>query len=75
MNDLLTFLQERLQQLEHRKMMIPRYVQRPGAFVGKKDFSLNDLPTIQEQIEETKAAIAGIREYRKQKSVKAIQKR
>lgn len=53
-------LKDRLYQLEHRKMMIPRYVERPGKFLGKKDFALSDLPAIEHQIGETKAAIKGI---------------
>ena len=48
-------------------MMIPRYVAKPLSFVGKKDFSLNDLPKIQEQIDETKAAIKGIELYKQGK--------
>lgn len=59
------FLQDRLTQLEHRKMMIPRYVNRAGNFLGKKDFSLDDLPKIEEEIEETKAAIKGVADWKK----------
>ncbi len=64
--ELISFLRDRLSQLEHRKMMIPRYIEQPGDFLGKKDFSLNDLPLIQWEIAETKAAIKAIEEYRKQ---------
>ena len=59
------FLEDRLAQLEHRKMMIPRYVNRPGNFLGKKDFSLEDLPKIEEEIEETKASLKAIADLKK----------
>jgi hypothetical protein len=64
MSTLTSFLEERLRQLNDRKFMIPRYVKQPGAFAGKKDFSLKDLPKIQEEIEETKAALAGIQKWK-----------
>jgi len=65
MSDLSKILQARLTQLENRKFMIPKYVKRPGKFLGKKDFSLDDLPKIQLEIDETKAAIKAINEFRK----------
>lgn len=46
--------------------MIPRYVERPGSFVGKKDFSLADLPKIQMQIKEATAALKAVNEFRKE---------
>lgn len=65
------FLYDRLNQLQDRKMMIPRYVQRSGAFAGKKkDFSMNDLPKIGDEIEETKVAIKAIEDWRKNKKKK-----
>lgn len=62
---LMYFLEWRLAQLEQRKMMIPRYVERPEKFVGKKDFSLDDMPKIQIEIEETKVAIKAVKSFRK----------
>jgi len=63
------FLQDRLAQLEHRKMMIPRYVERPQKFAGtKKDFTLDMLPQIEKEIAETRAAIKGIDEFSKVKT-------
>ena len=67
MKSLTQILTERLNQLENRKMMIPRYVAKPLSFIGKKDFSLNDLPKLEEDIAETKAAIKGIEDWRKSK--------
>lgn len=54
-----TILTKRLEQLDHRKMMIPRYVENK-AWSGKNHYSLDMIPGIEKDIEETKAAIKGI---------------
>lgn len=59
-----TELEKRLQQLEHRKMMIPRYVDANRNWLGKNHYSLDQLPELQKMIDETKAAIAGIDNWR-----------
>lgn len=64
MKSLTDFLHDRLRQLENRKMMIPKYIKNPLSFIGKKDFSLNDLPRLEDEINETKAAIKGIELYK-----------
>lgn len=66
------YIEARLNQLENRKMMIPRYIERPGKFLGKKDFSLEDLPKIDAQIAECKAALKGIEAYELGKTLIAI---
>ncbi len=53
-------LQNRLSQLEQRKFMLPRYCDNNYTFLGIKVYSLNMLPGIQKQIDETKAALKGI---------------
>jgi hypothetical protein len=58
------FIQDKLDQLQNRKFMIPRYVEREGQFLGKKDFSLDDLPKIEQEINECKAALKGIDEWK-----------
>lgn len=58
-------LQKRLDQLEHRKMMLPRYVDANRNWLGKNHYSLDQLPELQKMIDETKAAIKGIDEWRK----------
>lgn len=60
-----TILTSRLEQLEHRKMMIPRYVENNKAWSGKNHYSLDMIPGIEKEIEETKAAIKGIGEWEK----------
>lgn len=61
-------LENRLAQLENRKMMIPRYVDNNRSWSGKNHYSLNMLPEIQLQIDETKAAIGGIINWQKSKT-------
>lgn len=55
------YLNQRITQLKHRKMMIPRYIKLPGNFVGKKDFSLDDIPNIEKEIKECETALAAIK--------------
>jgi hypothetical protein len=66
MQSLSAYLRERIQQLEHRKMMIPRYVEQPQAFLGKKDFSLDDLPKIEEDLKECRIALCAIESMKKE---------
>lgn len=61
-------LENRLLQLENRKMMIPRYVDNNRSWSGKNHYSLDMLPEIQQQIDETKAAITGIINWQKLKT-------
>lgn len=69
MQSLTSYLKERIQQLEHRKMMIPRYVERPEAFLGRRDFSLDDLPKIEEDLKECKFALWAIESRKKGKGI------
>lgn len=68
MSALTKYLRDLILQLEQRKMMIPRYVKKPGSFLGRTDFSLNDLPVIDKQISEAKAALKGIEIWESNKS-------
>jgi hypothetical protein len=68
MVDLIKFLQSRVEQQCNRVMMIPRYLERPHAFAGRNDFSLNDIPKIKQDIAECKAAIKAIEQLRKEKA-------
>lgn len=57
--------------LEHRVMMIPRYCDQSYHWNGHNHYTMDMIPPIQQQIEETKAAIAGIEQWRKSKRKKA----
>jgi hypothetical protein len=64
------FLNNRISQLEDRKRMIPRYLKRSGFVGSKRDFKMEHLPKIQEEIDETKVAIRAIEQWRKNKNKK-----
>lgn len=59
-------LTKSLMVLEQRKMMIPRYINQSG-WLGKNHYSMDMIPPIEKQIEELKAAVRGIEEWRKLK--------
>ena len=68
-------LSKRLGQLEHRKMMIPRYIENNKAFLGKNPYTLEMVADIEKQIAETEAALTGIEVWReKNKQIKKILK-
>jgi len=58
-------LSKSLQLLEHRRMMIPRYIDRDDKFLGTNHYTLEMIPPLDKQIEEMKAAIQGIDAWRK----------
>lgn len=62
--DLQLFLSQRLRQLQERAEMIPKYVDRPEMFLGKKHMNMDMLPKILREIEETEAAIKGIKNWK-----------
>jgi hypothetical protein len=69
-SELLNFLKARLVQLENRLEMIPRYIERSGNFLGRNHCSLDDLPIIEDQIGETKAAIKAVKQWNKEKTTR-----
>lgn len=73
MASLRTELHNRLLQLENRVMMIPRYVKNNKAWSGKNHYTMAMIPPLEKQIEETKAAIKGIDEWRQ--SIKTVKKK
>lgn len=64
MQTLTNYLKERIQQLEDRKMMIPIYLDRPGRFLGNKEFSMSDIPKIEQDIKECEVALKSIAAYK-----------
>lgn len=70
---LIEFLEDRIRQLEDRKFMIPKYVEYPLRFLGRKDFTLDEIPKIQHQILECKAAIKAVKEFNRLNSEQGAQ--
>lgn len=55
-----------LEILEHRKLMIPRYCDQSYKWLGNNPYTLDMIPRLNKQIEETKAAIKGINRWKKE---------
>lgn len=64
-------LNDRLDQLKHKKFMLPKYVNQGEKFLGNKKYTMDMLPLIEEEIEETKAAIKGIDRWKSSKKQKS----
>lgn len=60
-----TFLKDRLQQLENRKISIQFYLKDKKKFLGKTQYKPEDMIITDDRINETKAALAGIEAWRK----------
>jgi len=58
----------RIAQLGGRKLSIEAYLRQPKGFIGKK-YTKEDLMIVNFEIEETEAAINGIKEWQKQQIV------
>jgi len=55
-----------LRVLQQRKCMIPKYINQPG-WLGNNHYSMDMIPPLEKQIEEIKAALVGIEDWRKAK--------
>lgn len=64
------FLDDLLSQLEARKVRIREYLNQHVRTGSKRDFTEADIEKINERIEETAAAINGVREYKAKKAGK-----
>lgn len=64
------YLNALLPQLRDRKEMVPKYLKNPDRFLGKKDYAVKMLDGIDQEIAETKVAIAAIENLRKKQKVK-----
>jgi hypothetical protein len=64
---LLYQLKKSLTLLEHRKMMIPSYCDQSKSWSGKNHYSLDMIPELDKEIAEMKAAIQGIKHWKRSK--------
>lgn len=62
---LIKFLTDRKKQLEQRKIMIPKYLEHPHAFLGKNNFTVEDIARIELEIKECDAALKAIKRIKK----------
>jgi hypothetical protein len=63
---LLSQLNKSKRLLENRRDMIPKYVNQPGNWTNGNPYSMDMIPKIQFQIDEMKAAIRGIEQWKKE---------
>lgn len=61
---LLSQLRNNVRLLEHRRDMIPKYVNQSEHWSGKNHYHLDMIPALQWQIDELNAAIRGIEEWK-----------
>ncbi len=59
-----TFLKDRLQQLHARELSITNYLKNKKSGLGRIQYTKEDLLVTAERIKETKAAIAGIEQWK-----------
>lgn len=64
MSSLRNFLEDRIHQLQARITSIEVFVENKGSFAGSsKGYTLKDIPPLKREIEETEAAIDGIKKW------------
>jgi hypothetical protein len=65
MEKLEKFIEKRMQQSEFSAMMIPRYLEKPNAFLGSKNYTLEQAEEFKKDAEKCKAVIMFLKEYNK----------
>ena len=59
------FIEKRMQQSEFSAMMIHRYLERPNAFLGSKNFTLEQGKEFEDDAKKCKAVLIFLKEYNK----------
>lgn len=65
MESLEKFIEKRMQQSEFSAMMIPRYLENPNAFLGSKNYNLEQAEQFKEEAKKCKAVLSFLKEYKK----------
>lgn len=65
MESLEKFIEKRMQQSEFSAMMIPRYLEKPNAFLGSKNYTLEQAEEFKADAEKCKAVMMFLKEYNK----------
>lgn len=65
MESLEKFIEKRMRQSDFTAMMIPRYLERPDAFLGKNTQTLQDAEMYKKDAEKCKAVLNFLKEYNK----------
>jgi len=65
MEKLELFLKNKMDQHNFSAMMIPRYLERPNAFLGSKKFTLKEAEQHKKEAEKCKAVLEFLKQYNK----------
>jgi len=68
MESLEKFIEKRMQQSEFSAMMIPRYLENPNAFLGSKNYTLQQADEFKKEAKKCKAVLTFLKEYNKTKT-------
>lgn len=60
-----TILQDRIDQLNLRLQTIPVYLKNPDKWIGRYQYTMEDIPKIRAEVAETEVALQAIKFYRK----------
>ena len=69
MESLEIFIKKRMQQSDFSAMMIPRYLKRPAAFLGSKDYTLEQAEMFKKDSEKCKAILEFLTKYNKSNKI------
>jgi len=70
MESLEKFIEKRMRQSEFSAMMIPRYLKNPDAFLGSKNYTMEQSLEFKNEVKKCKAVLKFLREYNKQRKCK-----
>ena len=65
MESLEIFIKKRMQQSQFSAMMIPRYLERPNAFLGSKNYTLEQAEIFKKDFQKCKAILEFLTQYNK----------
>ena len=68
MESLEKFIEQRMQQSKFSAMMIPRYLANPSAFLGSKNYTLEQSEEFKKDAEKCKAVLTFLKDYNKKPS-------
>ena len=66
METLEKFIEKKMQQCEFSAMMIPRYLEKPNAFLGSKKFTLEEANQHEKEAKKCEAVLIFLKNYNKE---------
>ena len=65
MEKLEVFIEKRMRQAEFQAMMIPRYLETPDAFLGSKNYTMEQADEMKKESKKCKAVLEFLKTYNK----------